>query len=65
MKTIHMADKVNERGGVSAKCFERPRAIDLKRSTWTLRLEAITCRKCLRTIGTSPVTKTKDEKRSD
>ena len=43
----HMADKVNQRGGVSALCFTRPRAISLSRACWTLRPEAVTCKKCL------------------
>ena len=47
MKPYHMADKVNRKGGVSALCFEKPRAIDLTRALWTNRTEAVTCKKCL------------------
>ena len=46
-KRYHMAAKINSEGGVSALCFARPRAIDLRRATWTLRLEAVTCPKCM------------------
>jgi len=50
MKTYHMADKVNPQGGVSALCFEKPRAIDLIRALWTNRAEAVTCKKCLKIL---------------
>ena len=43
----HMADKINENGDVSALCFKRPRAIDLSKTRWTNRPEAVTCKKCL------------------
>ena len=52
MKTIHFADLVNPNGGVSALCFERPRSISLSQASWTLRSEAVTCRKCLRLMET-------------
>jgi|GEM_PF-3816985 len=47
-KTIHMADKINQDGGVSALCFTTLRPINLKLATWTNRPVAVTCRKCLR-----------------
>ena len=43
----HMADKVNERGGVSALCFSRPHVINMKRETWVTDEKAVTCAKCL------------------
>lgn len=46
-KKYHMADAVNSNGGVSAVCFTRRRAINLRRALWTLRWEAVTCKKCL------------------
>ncbi len=46
-KRYHMIDKIRPDGAVSALCFKRPRAINLKVSTWTNRREAVTCRKCL------------------
>jgi hypothetical protein len=42
----HFAAKVNASGGVSALCFVRPLAINLRRASWTLRREAVTCAKC-------------------
>lgn len=50
MKTVHMADKINQRGGVSALCFLHPRSIDITRSTWTNRTEAVTCPQCQRML---------------
>ncbi len=47
MKPIHRGALINQRGGVSALCFVRPRAINLKSATWTNRDEAVTCKKCL------------------
>lgn len=38
---------IREDGAVSALCFKRPRKIDLTRSSWTIRDEAVTCSKCL------------------
>jgi hypothetical protein len=49
-KPIHKAAKMNDKGQVSALCAEKPRAISLKVATWTLRNEAVTCKKCLAKI---------------
>lgn len=46
-KTIHRASKIRPDGAVSAVCYSTPRAIDLKRATWTLRADAVTCPKCM------------------
>lgn len=46
MKIYHMADKVNQHGGVSALCFKKPRSIDLTRALWTAIKEDVTCKKC-------------------
>ena len=48
-KPYHMADKISGRG-VSPLCAKTPRAINLKRASWTLREEAVTCAKCLALI---------------
>ena len=45
-RKYHFADKISARG-VSALCFPKPRAIDLKRASWTIRATAVTCKKCL------------------
>ena len=42
----HKADKIREDGAVSALCFSQPRAIDMKRATWTTSDDAVTCEKC-------------------
>lgn len=47
MKLVHKAKLLNNLGGVSPVCADRPRAINLKRATWTNRWEAVTCKKCL------------------
>jgi hypothetical protein len=47
----HRGHLVNGRGGVSALCFKRPRAIDMSRATWVGRDDTVTCRKCLAIIG--------------
>lgn len=49
-RIYHRAAKTRADGAVSALCFNPPRAIDMKRSTWTLRDEAVTCLKCLAAI---------------
>jgi hypothetical protein len=46
-KPYHMANLFGPNGEVSALCFPRPRPIDLRRATWTLRWEAVTCERCL------------------
>lgn len=45
-KVYHKGAKINARGDVSALCFETPRAINLKRASWTYRESAVTCPKC-------------------
>lgn len=47
MKPIHFAAKIRPDGAVSALCSKTPRAINLNVSSWTLRREAVTCRKCV------------------
>jgi hypothetical protein len=46
MRRIHLANKLSTRGA-SALCFPKPRAIDMKRATWTTSPAAVTCPKCL------------------
>lgn len=62
MKKTHYANKLREDGTVSAICFSTPRAIDLRRATWTNRSGAVTCSKCLDILNTlRSVTKESDE----
>jgi hypothetical protein len=49
-KPIHMAKGLRDDGAVTALCFTRPRPINLKAATWTNRLSAVTCEKCLRSL---------------
>ncbi len=42
----HRGDKINAQGRVSALCFPNPRAIDMKRATWVMNDDAVTCPKC-------------------
>lgn len=42
----HRGAAIDERGRVSALCFPKPRAIDMKRATWVMSDEAVTCPKC-------------------
>lgn len=46
-KVYHKAAKIAANGNVSALCSDPPRKINLKRALWTLRWEAVTCKKCL------------------
>lgn len=50
-KEYHMADKIGPTGAVSALCFKKDRAINLKIALWTIRPEAVTCKKCLRLLS--------------
>ena len=47
MKKIHRAALIAPTGAVSARCFRRPRAIRLSQASWTIRDEAVTCKRCL------------------
>ena len=45
-KVYHFAALASRLGGVSALCFKKPRAINLKIASWTMRPESTTCSKC-------------------
>ena len=45
-KIYHFACAINDNGDVSALCFLRPRAINLKVALWTNRVGAVTCPRC-------------------
>lgn len=49
-KIVHMAAKIAENGRVSPLCAPKPRAINLKRATWTHFTKFVTCAKCLRRL---------------
>lgn len=46
-KIYHLAKQQDGQGRVSPLCADPPRALNLKRELWTLRPEAVTCKKCL------------------
>ena len=50
-KLYHMASRVNEQGGVSALCYTQKRSIDLRRASWVLRPEWVTCPRCKRLLA--------------
>jgi hypothetical protein len=46
IKVIHLATLINDNGDVSPACAKKPRKLNLKVSTWTLRKSEVTCNKC-------------------
>lgn len=42
----HFAKLISPTGGVSPLCAKKPRAINMKRASWTLGEKAVTCKKC-------------------
>ena len=46
-KVYHRAALISD-NGVSALCYKRPRAINLKTHLWTTTDYAVTCKKCLK-----------------
>lgn len=45
-KIVHMAAKIAPDGRVSALCYPKPRAINLKRATWSHFARFVTCPRC-------------------
>ena len=52
-KKYHYANKINENGDVSALCFKNLKKINLNFECWTIRKEAVTCKKCLAKLAES------------
>ena len=50
-RAYHRAHLIDSNGHCSALCYQRPRLIDLRKALWTIRDEAVTCRKCLNKIA--------------
>ena len=53
-RIYHMAGlyALDGSGNISALCYAKPHPIDLtKRQTWTMRAEAVTCRRCKRLLS--------------
>jgi hypothetical protein len=57
----HRGDKIDRRGRVSALCFPKPRAIDMKRATWVMSDDAVTCPKCRALIADRLKSPTKED----
>lgn len=49
-KIRHMAKLIRSDGAVSPFCAAEPKAISMARESWTMRMEAVTCKKCLAVI---------------
>lgn len=50
-RLIHYGSKVRANDGAcSALCFARPRAIGMRRASWTIDAGAVTCPKCRRLL---------------
>jgi hypothetical protein len=47
VRIYHKAKLIDRKGRISPVCADPPKAINLKKETWTLRWEAVTCPKCL------------------
>lgn len=49
-KPIHFAHAIRADGAVSPLCATTPRALNLARSSWTNRPEAVTCSRCIKRL---------------
>ena len=47
MKLVHLAKLISSNGDVSPMCAVKPRRLNLNKESWTNRIEALTCKKCL------------------
>jgi len=56
-KLYHRAKYISDRG-VSALCFPKPRAIDLRKALWTIVDASVTCPKCLKLMAAPPAVPT-------
>lgn len=55
-KVYHLAKLFTAKGHVSPLCARRiPRKLNLKKETWTIRHEAVTCKTCLRIISSHTI----------
>ena len=52
-KPYHMAHLYSQKGDVSPLCAVKPRKLNLDRELWTIRKEAVTCKKCLKKLDES------------
>jgi len=47
IKPYHFAGKIRADGAVSPLCAKTPRALNLRRESWTLIKSAVTCKRCI------------------
>lgn len=47
-RVYHMAALVSDKGDISPVCAKTVRKLNLAKELWTLRWEAVTCKKCLK-----------------
>jgi hypothetical protein len=52
-RVYHFARKIRADGAVSPWCAKSPRAINLAKASWTNRIEAVTCEKCIAAYNAS------------
>ncbi len=50
-KIYHRAKYMSAAGGVSALCHAKPRPIDIKKQSWTIVDEHVTCPKCRKLLA--------------
>lgn len=62
MRIYHRASLISDIG-VSALCYSKPRAINLKTHLWTTDDSAVTCKKCLQKMAENQLTSASAESR--
>lgn len=49
-KVVHLGAMVDPDGNASALCYRRPRPIDLRKASWTLADDLVSCPRCRKAI---------------
>lgn len=45
-KIVHLAEAVDQHGHITATCYKTRRRIDLRKASWTMSREDVSCPKC-------------------
>ncbi len=45
-RTVHLARLINRQGEISPLCAVSPRALNLKKESWTTQVRYVTCLRC-------------------
>jgi len=61
MKVCHLAKMIDKNGNVSPLCASTPRKINLAKESWTIRDDAVTCKKCLSAMTISKPSVTENQ----